>query len=457
MTFDEPDRIGKFFADSGRVASFDEADALLQSFAVDVQVGGALTDAQQIFLYTFINVAQRCFRGGIFLRGELAAANTVSMFTGDTVADVCRTIGAIVDRAAPAGSPCVVIKNSTPTDPDIAFYPTFGHWWGGLSREPPEHHTEGSALGAVLSAGLITSALFTFFERERAPHCVRTQFVCLWTDCADFGAPNSDGPALSYLPSELWLLGLGHLGQAYAWLIGLLPYPAEHDGCVIVQDDQELAAENYGTSVLYRDDNNLRKTDAAKAWLDRNGFDVFRIERRIGPNFRRERTDPTIALAGFDNSPARRWASDAGFELLLDGGIGATVRSFSSIRVTTLPGPTLANELWPDTATESSVPDTAAYNELQAAGLDRCGLAQIAGRAVAAPFVGTVTACAVVAQLLRPLHGRRPLHRWSYDVRSPLSFTAVLNNDPGIGAISIPFCEARQPGPVEAVLSSIRA
>tara|TARA_R110000782_G_scaffold103154_1_gene190590 strand:+ start:236 stop:1600 length:1365 start_codon:yes stop_codon:yes gene_type:complete len=443
MTFDEPDRIGKFFADSGRVASFDEADALLQSFAVDVRVGDALNEAQQIFLYTFINIAQRCFRGGIFLSGELAAANTVPMFAGDTLADVSRTLGAVIGRAAPTGSPNVVIKNAIPADSDIVFYPTFGHWWGGVSREPPSQDSRSGALGAVLSAGLVTSALFTFFERERAPHCVRTQFVCLWTDCADFGVPDSDGPEVAFLPTQMWLLGLGHLGQAYAWLIGLLPYPVGHDGCVIVQDDQMLATENYGTSVLYRDDKNLRKTDAAKAWLDRAGFNVFRIERRIGANFRREAADSTIALAGFDNGPARRWASEAGFDLLLDGGIGATVRSFSSIQVTTLPGPTSAAELWPNTKNESNVPDTAAYIDLQAAGVDRCGLAQIAGRAVAAPFVGTVTACAVIAQLLRPLHGQHLLHRWSYDVRSPLSLSTVRNSDSDIGVKGIPFCEAR--------------
>jgi len=30
-------------------------------------------------------------------------------------------------------------------------------------------------------------------------------------------------PALSLLPSQLWLIGLGHFGQAYLWALGLLP------------------------------------------------------------------------------------------------------------------------------------------------------------------------------------------------------------------------------------------
>ena len=27
-----------------------------------------------------------------------------------------------------------------------------------------------------------------------------------------------------FLPSRLWLIGLGHLGQTYMWGLGLLPY-----------------------------------------------------------------------------------------------------------------------------------------------------------------------------------------------------------------------------------------
>ena len=36
--------------------------------------------------------------------------------------------------------------------------------------------------------------------------------------------PDAIGPSLVYLPSGLWLLGLGHLGQANAWALGCLPY-----------------------------------------------------------------------------------------------------------------------------------------------------------------------------------------------------------------------------------------
>jgi hypothetical protein len=48
----------------------------------------------------------------------------------------------------------------------------------------------------------------------------------------------------------------------------------------------------------------------------------------------------------------------------------------------------------------------AAYQQLLAAGtVDRCGLTTLAGKAVGAPFVGTVAATLVISELLRLLHG----------------------------------------------------
>lgn len=44
-------------------------------------------------------------------------------------------------------------------------------------------------------------------------------------------APNVDWleeddrePEIAYLPNQLWLIGLGHLGQAYLWGLGLLSF-----------------------------------------------------------------------------------------------------------------------------------------------------------------------------------------------------------------------------------------
>jgi hypothetical protein len=52
----------------------------------------------------------------------------------------------------------------------------------------------------------------------------------------------------------------------------------------------------------------------------------------------------------------------------------------------------------------------AAYQALLKEGrLDQCGVTLLAGKAVGAPFVGSVAACLAVSEVLRQLHGG-PLH-----------------------------------------------
>jgi hypothetical protein len=46
-----------------------------------------------------------------------------------------------------------------------------------------------------------------------------------------------------------------------------------------------------------------------------------------------------------------------------------------------------------------------AYRHLKCAGMDPCGLTQLASRTVGVPFVGLIAACLVIAELLRRLHG----------------------------------------------------
>jgi len=442
-SLEEPDRIAKYFADIGRAASFGEAEALLNEYAVHIQLGRDLSVPEQTLLYTFINVAQRCFRGGITIIGDLGASNLVDVIPGETVGEACNYLGAILEQAAHPGAPIVAIR-CAPSDSKVPVYhPVFGHWWGGVSCQPTTNQLNGSALGAVLSAGLTAAAVFTYYDRGRARHCVQTHYMSAWSDTAGFGAGGAqvDGPRIQFLPADLWLAGLGHLGQAYAWLLSLLHYPKENGVRVVLQDDQVIETENRGTSVLCRNNIGEQKTDVVKAWLEKCGFVCFRIERRLGPKFRREDEDPAICLAGLDNIAARRWLANAGFDLLVDGGIGAKARSFSRIRVLTLPGPSTAAELWPDVEQTDQVPTTSAYRSLYDAGIDTCGVTQIANRAVAAPFVGTVASSVVIAQLLKPLHGEFPNHRWTCDLRSPSTLEHRSNNNFQKCGIPIPFCE----------------
>jgi hypothetical protein len=52
----------------------------------------------------------------------------------------------------------------------------------------------------------------------------RAAGLSVWNPGADWLTQDASEPVLSYLPSSLWLIGVGNLGQAFAWLLTCLPY-----------------------------------------------------------------------------------------------------------------------------------------------------------------------------------------------------------------------------------------
>src|SRR5207244_3966001 len=76
--------------------------------------------------------------------------------------------------------------------------------------------------------------------------------LSLWRPDLPWHAPEAVGAeeSLRQLPSELWLLGLGHLGQAFAWAFGLLPFSQPSDINTVLQDYDGVVRANLDTGML---------------------------------------------------------------------------------------------------------------------------------------------------------------------------------------------------------------
>jgi hypothetical protein len=75
------------------------------------------------------------------------------------------------------------------------------------------------------------------------------------------------------------------------------------------------------------------------------------------------------------------------------------------------PAGSAAADIWKKTRESENVENRPAYSKLMAEGvLDRCGMTLLAGKAVGAPFVGSVAATLSLAEVLRMLHGG-PVHQ----------------------------------------------
>jgi hypothetical protein len=137
-----------------------------------------------------------------------------------------------------------------------------------------------------------------------------------------------------------------------------------------------------------------------------------------------------VALCGIDNALGRRALDQVGFEFVVEAGLGHGYRDFRSIRLHTLPGQRPAAELWKGTPARNDKGEQPAYQRILRDGeLDRCGVTLLAGKAVGAPFVGSIAASLALSEILRLLNGG-PLHQvLELDLRSVDQRSAVLRKD----------------------------
>ena len=264
-------------------------------------------------------------------------------------------------------------------------------------------------LSGMLAAGLAVNEAFLFVNGGTPAAGRRALGLSLWRPSpeVDWLQPDESEPVLTYLPSRLWLIGLGHLGQAYLWGLGLLPYPDPADLALVLQDIDVITVSTESTSILT--DSGMigqKKTRAMATWAERRGFTTSLHERMFAADFERHPEEPAVALCGLDNAAGRRALDQVGFDFVVEAGLGRGHRDFRTMRLHVLPGRRAAAEIWKQTSERENVEDRPAYARLMEDGdLDRCGMTLLAGKAVGAPFVGSIAATLALSEVIRLLHG----------------------------------------------------
>jgi hypothetical protein len=450
---DELHRTAKLFVEQGRVTTLEDAIRLLRSFVLQVAVGPDVVGSptREAALLTIINAGRRAFLGGVVVRLSAANQELVTPWAKQlTLSEaVERFGGTIVDRLSDRYP--TVIVGSADVPGSIKIWPTWNGWSGGISCDVGERLPEDvdNELAGVLAAGVSVSEAFRHVAGS--PEAGRRSVgISLWRPDLDWRSRDATGPARRYLPHAYWLPGLGHLGQAFSWLIGTLPY-VDAKPSVLLQDFDSVVAANESTSLLATAaDLGKRKTRLVASRFEQLGFTTALVERRFDIHTRRNGDEPLLCLAGFDHPEPRRALGAAGFDRVVDAGLGGGARytdmliqSFSARQSTAdaftdAPAPRPADELV----------ELPAYSELVerlvAEGAERgeaeCGLVEIAGTTVAASFVGVVAAAVTLSEPLRLLHGGMSCQVFAYSLRSPALVEVALDNSvsaPAFGYVDV--------------------
>jgi len=421
-------RLVKHAIDSGAAESIAAADAIFRGYrlALELDASAATDPVQQSILLTCVALGRRVFLGGVTVTGPLEAELAVSMPLGRTLLDAVHALGGTHGDGG-TGTPTVVISTESGARREGFCIRTAVHGWRGGILPIHSELTPGPGpampLAGMLSAAFAINEAYLFAAGGAPTAGRRAVGLSLWNPSpdADWLEIDPEEPALAYLPSRLWLIGLGHLGQAYLWGLGLLPYRNPGDVSLVLQDVDTITPSTDSTSIL--SDSAMvhqKKTRAMAAWAERRGFSAAILERRFTRDFKRQPDEPAIALCGLDNAAGRRALDQVGFDLVVEAGLGRGHRDFRTMRLHTLPGRRSAAEIWKSAGQAENVGDRPAYTKLLQEGvLDRCGMTLLAGKAVGAPFVGAAAATLALAEVLRLLHDGRVHQLIDLDLLSP--------------------------------------
>jgi hypothetical protein len=407
-------RAAKYFMDSGKAATHDAAMNLLKRFGLTIHAGAEMARSadHQTALLTLVNVARRTLLGGIEVIGLQDVPSLTPLAPGRMLSVAVRELGGQIVAEPRHDWPSAVIGNTHASPAEApSWRVTWEGWRGGVV--PVGHgsalsETGGMALAPALAAAVCAGEAFAYHAGDHPMAGRRAAGLSLWRPGTDWRAADPSEPALAYLPSKLWLIGLGNLGQAFAWLLACLSYEDRAQVQFLLQDFDRLAPSNDSTSLLsFLRDVGRRKTRVVAKWLEQRGFETLLEERRFGPWISRASDEPSVALCGVDNALARAALEKPGFDLVVEAGLGAGPQAFRSFSMHAFPASRSAEEIWSRqiAAAGDNFEDRPAYRALRHEGMDQCGLAQLASRTVGVPFVGLIAAALAISELLRRLHG----------------------------------------------------
>lgn len=408
----ERSRIRNALVNTGRCASFAEADERLASSNIHIHMSplAAMSPAGQSALLTAVVTAVRCF-GNVTVDGALDPELVVP------IPLKARSLEAAIVALGARSSPADGNTRTLHVGPaeDVTGWSVQAHWDGWLAGVAPGNARVALGRGDCALAGIAAGAIAVgqaFLAEQGDVRAGRSfQGLSLWEPG---GAPNNPGPAIvsCSFPLELWLIGLGNLGQAYLWSLSALPFRRTHDVLLFLQDDDIVKKGNWGTSILAeRRHYGALKTRVVEEWAERRGFHVRRLDRRLDEHLRRKDHEPLLAISGLDRMPPRRLLGRPGFEYIVDAGLGARAANYRSLRVNCFgpegdPAVHFAGVEDPTDDDIAALRQLPAYQQIETMpGCGSCGAATLAGQPVVVPFVSALAGAVAIAQAVRLASG----------------------------------------------------
>lgn len=402
-------RTMKLAMDEGRVQSYQEAVELFRSFRIRLVIasGFSSTPGVEAAVLTLLRAGPKTFLGGVELIGPLDERCTLAWFAGKSLGEVAIECGVSVGVDAGVNLPTLSVGPGAATTDDF---------WLGLTveadgfvltpDESKQSSPDGSVEAGVAAAGASLNQAFQHIYRK-APQAGQREVT--------FRFPVSSRQAPS---RDLWVVGLGHLGQAYLWTT-MLKGGETRPALIRLTDDDKVSSSSLSTCLLVDvADVGRRKVNVVARRLKSLGVKVRRDPVRVDLDAAPITSAQPLCVVAVDNLALRKSLDRVHGAAILEAGIGDGVEGFTRVQAHAFPGRRLARDIWAGDdpkATKTVDISKPAYQSLLEESGDECGTTIVAGRSIATPFVGAF-AGALLARLSSS--GELQEHAWSFDVNS---------------------------------------
>lgn len=387
-----------------------DAEGILRSLTLKLVIDAAScrSVAFQAALLTAFNTGNRAFLGGVSVEMP-SNVNLLLPLPGYRSLNEALQITGFPPKKISTPSQIIYFGHAPATPESNSCRTDCDGWRGAVSEfdKPAEFHygqSDDIAPGGVLAGGMCVHRCFLKAAGISARSLEAPLGLSLWSPGEDWHNPASVSPLLHNLPIQFWVLGLGHLGQAFLWNLAMLPFPKREDVRFLLQDFDAIEKGNFSSGLLCTEGLvGKKKTRRCAGWLDDLGFQTTITERSYTEHDRRTEDDPGIALCGFDRGRPRSFLGKTGFDLVVECGLGDTLADFDQIHMHTFPSEHNSPEvLWghiQDGSKKIEERDLPLFTE----GQHVCGQLAIdlAGKAVSTSFVGAMAGAMVVGELLR--------------------------------------------------------
>lgn len=366
--------------------------------------------ALQAALLTAVNTGKRAFLGGVSVEMPSHVELRVPWTGEGSLNEIVESLGARLTAANHSDRSHTLYFGAVAEPVPDALSVICSGWRGGVA--PAElsfalHDGIDFALGGVLAGALGVARGFLRVCGLSSRFVERPLGVSLWRPDLAWTDEEAAGPEVKYLPSKLWFLGLGHLGQAFLWNTALLPYERPSDTLFLLHDFDRVMSGNWSAGLLCESDSPGRlKTRLCSEWLEARGFPTRICERRFDYTVRRDDDEPYVALCGFDSAPARQSLEGAGYALVVECGLGGSVDTFDQLSLHTFPDATRTPaQIWAEDEMAGRDANPALLDAFRTQ--DPCGILAdtLADKALSSSFVGAYAGALVIGEVLRGLHG----------------------------------------------------